>query len=106
MNHAPGPERGACDFCGRPLEARLAAPVLYGLTHDREPGSYFNTRVRPVAPSTRTAYWARAPCTYSVPEVAVPSGLTVRMRAVPIRTPSAALFRTPSTSGIPIVSPK
>ena len=51
------------------------------------------------APRTRTAYCVRPHCRYNVPDVAVPSGLIVKIRAVPMRTPSGLLFRTPSTSG-------
>ena len=44
------------DVVRRPAVPGIAAAIFYELTHDREPGSYFRTRVRPVTPSTRTAY--------------------------------------------------
>src|SRR3954470_1811011 len=100
------PERRVRDVGWRPAVAEVGAPILYGLTHDRDPDSYLSTRVRPVAPRTRTAYCACPPCRYSVPDVAVPSGESVRIRAVPIRTPSLLEFRIPSTSEIPIARPK
>src|SRR3954467_6391696 len=83
VNEASWPYGRLRDVFGRPAVSRIAAPILYELTHDREPGSYFRTRVRPVPPSTRTAYCARLPCTYSVPDVAVPSGDIVRIFELP-----------------------
>ena len=49
-------QRRVRDVLARPAVSRIAATILYELTHDREPDSYFRTRVRPVAPSTRMAY--------------------------------------------------
>jgi hypothetical protein len=51
----------ARDVLGRRVISNIATTVFQGLTQEREPCSYLSTRVRPVAPSTRTAYCARAP---------------------------------------------
>ena len=56
VNDAARSQRCLRDVLARPAIPRIAATILYELTHDREPGSYLSTRVRPVAPSTRTAY--------------------------------------------------
>lgn len=58
MNHTTRPQRRLRHIVRRPAVARVASTILYELTHDREPGSYLRTRVRAVAPSTRTAYCA------------------------------------------------
>src|SRR5206468_4828486 len=85
VNETARTEGGASDVFRRTVVTRISASILHGLTHDRDPGSYFKTRVRPVAPSTRTAYCALPPRMYNVPDVAVPSGLIVKMRAAPMR---------------------
>src|SRR4029453_549130 len=86
-------------------ESRVVSTFVQRLTHWRLPSRYCKTRTLPVIPRILTAYCRRRPCTYSVPAVAVPFGLTVRIRAVPIRTPSEPVFPLPSTSGTPASRP-
>src|SRR4051812_41417599 len=100
-----GAERGSHGRQKSRRKARIFAPIDQRLVHVPAPGSNFITRVRAVAPSTRTAYWARRPWTYRVPDVAVPSGAVARMRAEPIRIPSVLGPRTPSASGSPACRP-